>query len=79
MLQLENERRERLVERLRSSIEDELDLEVGRFDVEFLLDLFIREVGPLVYNRALDDVHKLVTRQFDDLSDGLYTLARPVD
>ena len=33
-------------------VEEELDLEIGQFDAEFLLDFFAREIGEYFYNRG---------------------------
>jgi len=47
--------KELLVPKIQAYLEKELDVEVGRFDAEFLLDFFAKEMGVVIYNKGLQD------------------------
>ena len=56
---------------------DELDQEIGRFDDGFLLDFFMREVGPVFYNRALYDAQAILAKRLDSISEAILDLEKP--
>ena len=56
----------------------ELDFEIGQFEAEFLLDFFSKEIGGYMYNRALTDVHALLSNHLDSIGDSIYNLEKRV-
>ncbi|PLW79275.1 DUF2164 domain-containing protein [Cohaesibacter celericrescens] len=64
---------------LQSYLLEELDQELGRFEVEFLVDHLAKYMGPLFYNMGVLDARALLEKQMDDLSDAFYGLERPID
>jgi uncharacterized protein (DUF2164 family) len=73
-IQFTPKEREVLVRKLQSYFSSELHQEIERFDAEFLLDFFARELGSYFYNRALNDAQTLITDRIEDLRDALYQL-----
>jgi len=77
MLQLPNQERQRLIPRIQRYVAEELDRDIGHLATGFLLDFFLQEIGPSLYNRAIEDARALLTQQLADIDDRLYELTRP--
>lgn len=54
----------------------ERDETLGNLETEFLLDFFLDEIGPLIYNQALQDVKGYLHLRLVDIEDGLYELEK---
>ncbi|MDH4414152.1 MAG: DUF2164 domain-containing protein [Rhizobium sp.] len=70
------EDRERLLLKVQRHLSDEVEMELGRFDVETLVDLVARLIGPHYYNKGLRDAQTLFSRQVDQTNDALYEMER---
>lgn len=66
-----------LVDRLKRWFAQELDQELGGFDAEFLLDFVVEQIGPQIYNRAVQDAIVALEMQADTLKDALWALEKP--
>lgn len=66
-----------LAGRLKTWFRDELDQELGGFDAEFLLDFVVAQIGPQIYNRAVQDAIAALDTQVDSLKDALWALEKP--
>jgi uncharacterized protein (DUF2164 family) len=75
---LEKDDRVQLAARLRAYLKDELDVEVGGLDAEFLLDFMADRVGPRFYNQGLRDAATALAKRMDVLTEALEELERPV-
>jgi uncharacterized protein (DUF2164 family) len=73
---ISREDKERLVLRVQRHLSDESEVEMGRFDVETLVDLMARLLGPHYYNKGLKDAQVLVARQVDQINDAFYEMER---
>ncbi|BDH45205.1 hypothetical protein TUM12370_12490 [Salmonella enterica subsp. enterica serovar Choleraesuis] len=49
-----------VAEFLSDYLAEQHELELGQFEVEFLLDALIGKLAPLLYNRGLDDALEVV-------------------
>lgn len=78
MPSLEKDDRIQLAARLRAYLKDELDVEVGGLDAEFLLDFMADRVGPRFYNQGLRDAATALAKRMDVLTEALEELERPV-
>lgn len=67
---------ERLLQKVQRHLSDEAEVEIGRFEVEALVDLMARHVGPHYYNKGLRDAQALLARQVDQINDALYEMER---
>lgn len=66
-----------VVGRLQRYFENELRQEIGRFDAEFLMDFFTRELGAAYYNRGLLDARAMLACKLDDIDEAISQLERP--
>ena len=64
---LSKEERIEAVNSLRHFVEEELDLEISELQSGFLLDFFFKEIGPLSYNRGINDAKRFFLTQIEDL------------
>ena len=55
MIEFEKEQKQKMIESIRRYFLDELDEEIGDLKATLLLEFFIQEIGPSVYNRAITD------------------------
>ncbi|WP_432464157.1 MULTISPECIES: DUF2164 domain-containing protein [unclassified Agarivorans] len=66
-----------LVAKVQAYCEQQLNLEIGQFDAEFLLDFFSEELGAFYYNQGLQDAQTVVQSRVDSISDALYEIEKP--
>lgn len=78
MIEFSAEEKAHMVPKLQRYLRQELDVEAGTFDCEFLLDFFSREMGGFYYNRALKDSQALIQLRTESLFDSLEELEQPV-
>ena len=71
-ISLADERCDMLLTELQAYCASELDLELSRFRAGRLLEFFLGELGPAVYNQAIRDAHALLSRKLEDLEGDLY-------
>lgn len=74
-----SEEKQILVPKIKMYLHEELDVEVGNFDAEFLLDFFCQEVGAYFYNRGLYDAQAALDQQMESLSEVIYNLEKPTE
>jgi len=70
--------REAILRRLTGYLKDELDVEIGGLDAEFLLDFVSETLGPRYYNQGLQDARTALTKRMDEFGETLYELEKPV-
>ena len=79
-IELDRASREALVSRIQTYLLEELGVELGSFDVEFLLDFFAAEAGWMFYNQGLADARQALQAKIDEFSEVIYELEqRPPD
>lgn len=66
-IELTEERRERLIASVRGFHLDEFDEDVSPFRAEKLLDFFLENLGPAVYNQAVQDARKFMQTRLDEM------------
>ena len=64
---LSKEERAEAVDSLRRFVLDELEVEVSELQAGFLLEFFLKEIGPLAYNRGVEDAKSFFTLKVEDL------------
>ena len=55
---------------------EELDIEIGNFDAEFLVDFFAKELGHFFYNQGLYDAAAILSERLDNITDSIYQLEK---
>ena len=66
-----------MAQRLRRYLKDELQVEIGGMDAEFLLDFVTEKLGPRFYNQGLRDAAVALAKRMDVLTEALEELERP--
>jgi uncharacterized protein (DUF2164 family) len=71
-IRLSDERRTALVDTLRAHYRAEFDEELSPFRAEGLIDLFIAELGPPVYNQGVRDASAYVAGKLQDIEGEIF-------
>ena len=66
-LSLSEDRRATLAAHLGRLFAEEFDEELSGFRAEAIIDLMLKELGPAVYNQAVEDVRANLQGKLDDL------------
>jgi uncharacterized protein (DUF2164 family) len=66
-LNVAKEQKAEIVESLRRFAAEELDAEWSEVRAGFVLEYFLKEIGPLVYNHGVEDAQKFLRRAVEDL------------
>lgn len=74
---LSKEEKDILTHKLQKYLESELDIEMGQFDAEFLLEFFSKELGGYFYNRGLLDAQAIFDIKMDDVKESIYQAEVP--
>lgn len=77
-IQLSEERRAALIRSLNQYFEDNFDEPLSEFRAAGLLDFFIAELGPAVYNQGVRDAHDFMQTKLIDLEGEVYEREPPV-
>lgn len=77
MIDLTNEQKSLIVTALRSFMSETLDVELGTFESEDLLDFVNQSIGPLYYNRGLLDAQTQLSLRVEGLIDAISELEKP--
>ena len=76
-IRLSDERRADLVTRIQAHLRDHFDDDVGELKAGLLLEFFVKELGPAVYNQAIKDAHDFVAEKLIDLEGEFYEPEEP--
>lgn len=71
-IELDTTRREALVGEVQTFFQDMFDMPLSDFRAEALIDHFLTNLGPTVYNQAIQDVRAHLQRKLDDLDGEVY-------
>ncbi|MEV5025138.1 DUF2164 domain-containing protein [Paenibacillus sp. LPE1-1-1.1] len=78
MMKLPKEQKEQLAASIQRYFELERSETIGSIAAEQLLDFMIQEIGPHLYNHAINDARKAVLERMQTLEDELYALEKPI-
>ncbi|HHX8304224.1 TPA: DUF2164 domain-containing protein [Vibrio diabolicus] len=78
MIKLERAQKETLATAIQDYMQDELDVEIGQFDSEFLIDFITEKLGPIYYHKGVEDAKSLVERRMLEVSEELYEIEQEV-
>ncbi len=76
-IQFSAQEKEILVHKIKQYLDQELDIEIGQFDAEFLLEFFSKEIGSYHYNRGLKDAQDVLNYKVESITDAIYELEIP--
>lgn len=72
-LALSEEAKKRAIDSIKRYFEEKREEEIGDLHAGLLLDFFLREIGPAVYNRAIRDARDYFQERSADLEGTCYT------
>ncbi|EGQ8537434.1 DUF2164 domain-containing protein [Vibrio parahaemolyticus] len=78
MIKLERAQKETLASAIQEYIQDELSIEIGQFDSEFLIDFITDKLGAVYYNKGVEDAKVVIERRMLEMSDELYEIEQEV-
>lgn len=76
MIRLSDEQKKAIKEEIHAYYLDERGEDIGIILQEGLLDLFMEQLAPIIYNKALDDAKVWFSRRMDDVNADYYELYR---
>ncbi|HHY0430775.1 TPA: DUF2164 domain-containing protein [Vibrio parahaemolyticus] len=78
MIKLERAQKETLASAIQDYMQDELSIEIGQFDSEFLIDFITNKLGAVYYNKGVEDAKAVIERRMLEVSDELYEIEHEV-
>lgn len=78
MIKLERAQKEILAVAIQDYMQDELSVEIGQFDSEFLIDFITEKLAPIYYNKGIEDAKAVIERRMLETSDELYEIEQEV-
>lgn len=78
-IEFSREEKQRIVPKIQAYVEEELDIELGGFDAEFLLDFIAKEIGPYFYNRGVYDARATLDERMEAVDEALLLLEKPIE
>ncbi len=70
------EEKDALVAKLQRYFDDELHVDLGQFDGEFLLDFISKEMGASFYNKGVSDARAVVESRLQVIDEELYAIEK---
>ncbi|MGN7356215.1 DUF2164 domain-containing protein [Paenibacillus sp. SAF-054] len=77
-IKLPKEQKEEIVRSVQTYFEEERSESIGQLAAEQLIDLMIGELGPYIYNKAIEDTRMMITGKMAQIDDELYALEKPL-
>jgi uncharacterized protein (DUF2164 family) len=78
MIKLDRAKKETLATAIQDYMQDELNIEIGQFDSEFLIDFITEKLGAVYYNKGVEDAKAVIERRMLEVSDELYEIEKEV-
>jgi uncharacterized protein (DUF2164 family) len=66
-IKISKENKEEMRNRIMNYFSEERDEDLGDLASELLLDFFIEELGPYIYNQGIEDAYVYIKDKVDDL------------
>ncbi|WP_310830573.1 DUF2164 domain-containing protein [Paenibacillus pedocola] len=73
-IKLPKEQRDLITENIRVYFEAERGETIGHLAADNLLEFFLKELGPAIYNGALSDCRTLAVQRMQSLEEDIYAL-----
>ncbi|MEO9945027.1 DUF2164 domain-containing protein [Paraglaciecola sp.] len=70
------QQKQQIIAKLQRYMSTELDIELGQFDADFLIDFISKEMGSLYYNQGLYDAQAVLVERMDSFTDAIYQLEK---
>ena len=73
-IEISKETRKAAIASIQRYFKEEMEQPIGDLKSSLLLDYFVAELGPLIYNQAINDAREFLAERFVDLSTDLSSL-----
>ncbi|WP_068618488.1 DUF2164 domain-containing protein [Paenibacillus tuaregi] len=77
-IKLPKEDKDVIIRSVQTYFEEERGESIGELAAEQLIDFMIGELGPAVYNKAIENVRKMIFEKNSQVDDELYALQKPI-
>ena len=74
VIQLSDEQKKQITDEIKAFYLDVRGDEIGIIEQQQILDLFVEQLAPIVYNKALDDVQRWYRNQQNNMEADYYLL-----
>ena len=71
-IKLLQEKEKKIVESIKLYFEENMDSKIGNLKADLLLDYILKEIGPIVYNQAIEDTQKYMMEKINELDSSLF-------
>ena len=71
-VELSEDRLRDLSDKIQRYFRDEHDESMGELKTSLIIEFFIKELGPHIYNQAINDAHAFIQDKLIDLEGSLY-------
>ncbi len=78
IVSLTDEQKKSIMEEIHNFFDTEYGEDIGIIKQQHILDLFMEQLAPMVYNKALDDAMTWYKRQQDNMETDFYILYKEV-
>ena len=79
MIEFSPEQKAAIVDKIKEYFDAELDQDIGQFDAEFLLEFFIKEIGPYFYNQGIFDARGVFQSRLENIDEELIAIEKTLD
>lgn len=76
VIQLKDEQKKQLMEEIKAFYLDVRGDEIGIIEQQQIYDLFMEQLAPMVYNKALDDARRWYRNQQERMEEDYYLMYR---
>lgn len=77
-IKLPKEQKDEIIRSVIAYFEQERSESIGELGAEQLVDIMIKEIGPYIYNKAIEDSRQTILQKTAELEDELYALEKRV-
>ena len=77
-IKLPKEQKEQIISKVKAYFEEERSETIGDLAAEQMIDFMIKELGPYIYNAAIDDARQMLIRKIASIEEELYSLEKPI-
>ena len=71
-ISLSKETRQALIDSLKCFFDEQFEQEIGDLKASLLLDFCLKEIGPIIYNRAVTDAQTYMRDKLADLDNSCF-------
>lgn len=70
-LELTDDRKRKITDAIKNHFTKELEIDLSDFQIEQLVEFLLKDIGPQIYNQAINDVESFIKEKLTDLEGDL--------